>query len=61
VCPFVDSADPQCATHLTLRNIVRAFLHCADRYAECPIYRRLMTESRTHAPADSRVPIFASS
>jgi len=44
VCPFVDSADPRCATHLTLRNINRAFAQCADRYILCPVYQSRMTE-----------------
>lgn len=41
VCPIVDECNPRCATHLTLRNLLGAFAHCADRYCECPIYQEL--------------------
>jgi hypothetical protein len=39
VCPYVDNDDQRCAEHLTLANLFSAFTHCADDYAECPIYR----------------------
>jgi len=45
VCPFLDTSDARCATHLTLANIARAFAHCADQYAICPVYRKLLGES----------------
>jgi hypothetical protein len=45
VCPFLDSSDARCATHLTLANIARAFAHCADQYSVCPVYQALLAES----------------
>ena len=44
MCPFLDSSDARCASHLTLANIARAFAHCADQFAVCPIYRALAAE-----------------
>ena len=31
---------------MTLGNIARAFLHCADRYSTCPIYQQLWSHER---------------
>jgi hypothetical protein len=44
VCPFVDTTDARCAAHLTLKEVVRAFAHCADRYRECPVFHRLVAD-----------------
>ncbi len=55
MCPFVEKADPRCATHLTLRNLYRAFAHCADRYSSCPVYQALNAEQFQHDPGE-RVP-----
>jgi hypothetical protein len=41
VCPFLEKADPRCSAHLNLRNIVRAFAHCAGHYDHCPLYAEL--------------------
>ena len=60
MCPFVDHADPRCAAHLTLRNIFRAFLHCADRYKDCPVHR-LLAEAHGHNCEDARVALLAAS
>ena len=42
MCPFVDKSDVRCAAHMTLRNVLQAFQHCADRYGECPVYAQLV-------------------
>jgi hypothetical protein len=41
MCPFVDKSDARCAAHMTLQNVVQAFLHCANRYTECSVYSQL--------------------
>lgn len=45
MCPFVNSSDPRCSAHLTLREIVTAFAHCAGQYSRCPVYQTL---AQTH-------------
>ncbi len=55
MCPFVDNRDIRCAGHLSLENISSAFEHCADRYKECPVYRRLLLERRTRERAHAAV------
>lgn len=45
VCPLLDSSYPRCSNHLSLRNLVGAFTHCADRFVECPIYRELLAKA----------------
>lgn len=42
---MLDESHPRCSTHLTLRNIVGAFTHCADQYCECPVYRDLLKKA----------------
>ncbi|NLW86861.1 MAG: hypothetical protein GXY38_08305 [Planctomycetes bacterium] len=44
MCPFINKADNRCANHWTLRNIMQTFLHCADSYHACPVYRTLLQE-----------------
>ena len=44
MCPFLEKSDARCATHLTLANLCGAFAHCADEYASCPTYRKLLAE-----------------
>jgi len=41
VCPFIDKTKPQCAVHLTLRDLSHAMNYCANRYTLCPIYQDL--------------------
>ncbi|MCK4276775.1 MAG: hypothetical protein KAX78_09695 [Phycisphaerae bacterium] len=50
MCPFVNSDDRRCSTHLTLENIAIALAHCANRYTDCPIFHELLAEERAHAP-----------
>ena len=50
MCPFVDSGHARCAVCMTLRNLTRAFVLCADRYTECPIYRERVAHGRKHQP-----------
>ena len=53
VCPFVNASDPQCSAHLTLRNIMTAYVHCADRYTECPVYLALIGKTDAAVPAEN--------
>lgn len=48
MCPMLENSDVRCATHLTLANISSAFAHCADRYEQCPIYKRTVAEMLDH-------------
>lgn len=63
MCPFLEKADARCATHLTLANLPRAFRHCADQYALCPVYRRLVGElicdARKHEASPAPVGVLA--
>ena len=45
VCPLLDSSYPRCSNHLSLKNLIGAFTHCADRFVECPIYRDLLAKA----------------
>ena len=47
MCPFVDKSDDRCAAHMTLRNVLQAFLHCADRYSDCPVYSQMVARAFT--------------
>ena len=55
MCPFIDSADARCANHLTVRNVARAFAHCADHYRVCPVYQQLIAGRCGHDK--DRVPL----
>jgi len=52
VCPYVDNDDARCAEHLTLANLLSAFAHCADDYADCPIYQERIIHG--HRPEEAR-------
>jgi len=57
MCPFVDNADARCAAHLTFRNLVSAFAHCADQYTRCKTYQELLrgftANGRNHQSTDT--------
>lgn len=40
---------------MTLRNVLQAFQHCANRYCECPVYVQLVNHGIQAEP----VPILA--
>jgi hypothetical protein len=48
VCPYVEASDPRCAHQWRPENIIRAFARCADRYFDCPVYRRLADDRQAH-------------
>lgn len=48
MCPFIDKAEARCSDHLTLRNVSRAFAHCANRYTACPVYQKLFADKTNH-------------
>lgn len=51
VCPYIEKDDVRCADHLTMRNVAHAFAHCADNYAQCPVYQRLKAQQGRYEPA----------
>jgi len=57
MCPFVDRSDVRCAAHMTLRNVLTAFQHCADRYTECPVYTQLTAHGIRPEPAPAALAI----
>ena len=61
MCPFVNVANPGCSVCLNLRNITRAFGLCADRYAECPVYQRLVADARELDKAEAAPVLLAAS
>ena len=38
ICPFLEQADPRCASHLSLTRLSDAFTYCVGRYQSCPVY-----------------------
>ncbi|MBS3820786.1 MAG: hypothetical protein GVY16_00195 [Planctomycetes bacterium] len=48
MCPFLDHADPRCSAQLNLRNISKAFAHCAGRFEACPLYQELRHTAAQH-------------
>jgi hypothetical protein len=61
MCPFVDQSCPACAAHLTMSNIASAFAHCADRYAECPVYAQLVLHQTPRYELDPPAAVRAAS
>ena len=55
MCPFIDKAEARCADHLTLRNVARAFAHCANRYTTCPVYHKLLAERIAQESANTKL------
>jgi hypothetical protein len=51
VCPFIDKSYSRCADQLSFRNVDRAFVFCADRYRQCPVYQMLSAGKRKHEGA----------
>ncbi len=54
MCPFVNAANPRCASDLTLANLTHAFTRCAGQYRRCPIYLELTRRkaNAAHDPTD---------
>ncbi len=48
MCPFLDNADPRCSAHLSLRNITKAFAHCAGHFEACPLFQELRNHLTQH-------------
>jgi len=41
-CPFIDSNNPHCDSHLNMQNLDDAYELCNHHYQLCPLYLRLI-------------------
>ena len=45
-CPYIDGADPRCASHFTLGQIGQAFSLCLNNHERCSTYQRIQREAK---------------
>ena len=41
-CPFIDSNNPHCNSHMNMKNLEDAYELCNHRYQLCPLYLSLL-------------------
>ncbi len=39
MCPYLETSDPRCESHLNMRNLFQAYTQCAGCYESCSVFR----------------------